>query len=276
MLSYGQADESDENEYKTQLSNVSFGALAKAHESLSREQAASRKRKRGEGTSASQEDMLQALRERLRQLRAEKAAANPKPSKKLKAPITAPTKAATKPEPALEDEDDEDDDDDEDEDEESADGGSDSDSSEPDEKPFARSSKHAPRVQSSKRAITRKRAVVEVKKPVFRDPRFDKLSGLGPNEHTLNNRYAFLNDYRASEMADLKTAIKKSKNEAEKSQLKRQLLSMESQQKAREAKEKQREILQQHKKKEKELVKEGKQPFYLKKGRCLFLYFISH
>ena len=268
MLSYGQADESDENEYKTQLSNVSFGALAKAQESLSREQAASRKRKRGEGTSASQEDKLQALRERLRQLRAEKAAANPKPSKKLKAPITAPTKAATRPEPALEDEDDED--------EESADGGSDSDSSEPDEKPFARSSKHAPRVQSSKRAITRKRAVVEVKKPVFRDPRFDKLSGAGPNEHTLNNRYAFLNDYRASEMADLKTAIKKSKNEAEKSQLKRQLLSMESQQKAREAKEKQREILQQHKKKEKELVKEGKQPFYLKKGRCLFLYFISH
>jgi hypothetical protein len=118
---------------------------------------------------------------------------------------------------------------------------------------------------SSKRAVTRKREVVEVKKPVFRDPRFDNVAGPKPDENTLKNRYSFLNDYKESEMAELRAAIKKTKNEDEKEKLKRKLLSMESQKKARERKEKEQQIMQEHKKKEKELVKQGKQPFYLKK-----------
>ncbi|KAF2711104.1 DUF947-domain-containing protein [Pleomassaria siparia CBS 279.74] len=252
------ASGTDDDQYEAQLSKVSFGALAKAQESLSKEQAASRKRKRGDGTSASQEDKLQALRERLRALKAEKLAAMPaqKPSKKAK------TTTTIKARPALKNRDDEDDEDDGDE---AADDDEDEDS-ENDRNPFARANKNAPRVQTSKRAVTRRRTAIEVKKPVFRDPRFDQLSGIGPNEITLKNRYSFLDEYRASEMADLRTQIKKSKNEAEKAQLKRQLLSMESQQKAREAKDKQQEIVQKHKKQEKELIKQGKQPFYLKKA----------
>ena len=75
-----------------------------------------------------------------------------------------------------------------------------------------------------------------------------------------------MNDYKAAEMAELREAIKKTKNEADKETLKRKLLSMESQQKAQEAKDKQQEIIREHRKKEKELVKEGKTPFYLKKS----------
>jgi ribosomal RNA-processing protein 36 len=132
--------------------------------------------------------------------------------------------------------------------------------------PHARSSKHAPAVQSSKRAVTRRRDVVDFKKSTFRDPRFDKVAGPRPDENTLKKRYGFLDDYKNSEMADLKAAIKKTKNEDEKEKLKRKLLSMESQKKAQDRKDKLQEVTREHKKKEKELIKQGKQPFYLKKS----------
>ncbi|KAF2182821.1 DUF947-domain-containing protein [Zopfia rhizophila CBS 207.26] len=237
------SDESDADQFQKQLSKVSFGALAKAQDALSKQQTTNRKRKRGEDTTVQHEDKLQALRERLRELKAEKLAKDAKSNKKAR--ITA---KGRKPH------------NDEDKATES------SSSSGSDEAPHARSSKHAPAVRSSKRAVTRKRTVVEVKKSVARDPRFDHIAGPQPDENTLKKRYAFLNDYKASEMTELRAAIKKTKNEEERETLKRKLLSMESQKKAQEAKEKQQEIVREHKKKEKELIKQGKKPFYLKKS----------
>jgi ribosomal RNA-processing protein 36 len=230
------------------LSKVSFGALAKAQDQISQQQA-SRKRKRGDGTSGAQEDKLQALRERLREIKAQKQATDAKPSKQSKPSAKAhqARKEEKKHDDDIEDED--------------ADEGSDSDAA-----PHARSSKHAPAVQSSKRAVTRRRNVVETKQAKSRDPRFDNISGTKPDENLLQKRYGFLDDYKASEMAELKAAIRKTKNEEDKEKLKRKLLSMESQKKAKDAKEKQQEIAQEHKKKERELIKQGKNPFYLKKG----------
>lgn len=66
-------DESNDH-FQRQISKVSFGALAKAQDALASKESGSRKRKRGEDTSAAQEDKLQALRERLRTLKAEKLA----------------------------------------------------------------------------------------------------------------------------------------------------------------------------------------------------------
>lgn len=66
-------------------------------------------------------------------------------------------------------------------------------------------------------------------------------------------------------MKELKSAIKKTKDESEKEKLKRALLSMESRKKAQERKRKEAEILDRHRREEKELVKQGKKPFYLKK-----------
>jgi len=232
-------DDVDDNQQATaQISQISFGALAKAQDVLAHEQAAGRKRKRGDDTSTSQADKLEALRARLRQIKAEKLAHAPPPSKKSRPP------AQTKHE-------------------QQDDASSDSDS---DVQPKSRASKHAPAVQSSKRMVSRKRTVVEVKKPVSRDPRFDPVAGPPPDEHTLDKRYSFLNDYRTPEMAAIRSAIKQSKNEADKERLRKKLLSLESQQMARENKEKQQEVVREHKKKEKELVKDGKRPFFLKKS----------
>lgn len=226
------------------MSKVSFGALAKAQDAISKQQSADRKRKRGAESSKSQDDKLQALRERLQEIKAAKLAQGGTTQPKLKARKTQPAK-----------------DDDEDEEESDA-SGSDSDAA-----PHARSSKHAPAIQSAKKAVSRKRQVIDAKKPKFRDPRFD--TGPPTDDNTLSKRYAFLNDYKNSEMNELRDAIKKTKNEADKEKLKKKLTSMESQQKAQRNKDQQQDVLRQHKKKERELVKQGKQPFFLKK--CKFI-----
>ncbi len=67
-------------------------------------------------------------------------------------------------------------------------------------------------------------------------------------------------------MKELKNAIKVAKDEDSKERLKRALMSMESRKKAQIRKEKEREILDRHMKAEKEAVKHGKKPFYLKKA----------
>lgn len=228
------------------MSKVSFGALAKAQDAISKQQSADRKRKRGDESSKSQEDKLQALRERLQEIKAAKLAQGGSSQPKSKARKTQPSRDSV----ARKQDDDEQDD-----------SGSDSDAA-----PHARSSKHAPAVQSSKRAVTRKRQVVDAKKPKFRDPRFD--TGPQPDDNTLSKRYGFLNDYKESEMNDLRETIKKTKNEADKEKLKKKLTSMESQQKAQRNKDQQHDVLREHRKKEKEMIKQGKTPFYLKK--CQF------
>ncbi|KAF2146016.1 uncharacterized protein K452DRAFT_242476 [Aplosporella prunicola CBS 121167] len=243
----GEEEEDNGDEVKEQLSKVSFGALAKAQDALSKQNTATKKRKRGSDNTADQEDKLQALRERLRELKKTKqsgdGAARKSSAKKSKA--AAKEESAGEETSASEPESDS-------EDEASA-------------KPKSRSSKHAPAVQSSKKPVGRKRQILETSKRQARDPRFDALSG-PVNEQKLKSNYAFLNDYRESEMAELKATIKKSKNEADKEILKKKLLSMESQKKARETKERQEKVQREHKMKEKEAVKEGKTPFYLKKS----------
>lgn len=67
-------------------------------------------------------------------------------------------------------------------------------------------------------------------------------------------------------MKELKNAIKAAKDEDSKERLKKALISMESKKKAQIRKNKEQEILDKHRKEEKEAVKQGKKPFYLKKA----------
>lgn len=128
-----------------------------------------------------------------------------------------------------------------------------------------RSNKHAPTEISSKRQVSRKREVIAVPKMEVRDPRFDPLSG-PLDEAKARKAYAFLDEYRADEMKQLRAEIKNTKDAAKKEEMKRLLLSMESKVKARQRKEREQELMSEHKRREKDLVKQGKQPFYLKKS----------
>ncbi|KAL8791402.1 MAG: hypothetical protein Q9213_000018 [Squamulea squamosa] len=132
-------------------------------------------------------------------------------------------------------------------------------------KEHTRPSKHAPAEMSSKKAVSRKREVVQTVKRDVRDPRFEPVTG-PVNEEKAKKNYSFLNDYRDSEMNDLKSQIRQTKDATAKEKLKRSLLSMESRKKAQQMKDQESEIQRVHRAKEKELVKQGKKPFYLKKG----------
>lgn len=128
-----------------------------------------------------------------------------------------------------------------------------------------RSSKHAPTEMTSKRQVSRKRDVISVQKVLPRDPRFSSASG-AVDEARARKAYAFLDEYRDAEMAQLRAAIKKTKSAQEKEELARTLKSMQSRKEARVKRDAEQELIAQHRRQEKELVAQGKKPFYLKKS----------
>lgn len=130
---------------------------------------------------------------------------------------------------------------------------------------FSRSSKHAPAELSSKKAVSRRREVVPIKKLDYRDPRFESTSGRVDESKTKKN-YSFLDEYRESEMTRIRTSIRQTKDPDTKEKLKKTLRSLESRKKTHEAKDQQREVVRAHRAKEKELVRQGKKPFYLKRA----------
>jgi ribosomal RNA-processing protein 36 len=249
------AEEVDEGEaIKKRISQVSFGSLAKTLDIS--EDGPSRKRKRGSEKSEDAEVKLDALRKRLRELRASKelASGSTKDAKLNKVEKSSSRNLAAERSGS------------EASDEDHSDSNDLTSDGEESTTKKGRSSKHAPTSMSSKRAVTRRRTVVPLAKSKIRDPRFDPLTG--PLVQTdIDKKYSFLNDYRTTEISALRTAIKNPKlPEHEKDGMKRQLLSMQSKQKAKEKEEAERKVLREHRKKEKDMIKQGKQPFYLKKS----------
>lgn len=139
-------------------------------------------------------------------------------------------------------------------------------------KPAKRSSKHAPQEQTSKKPVSRRREVVSddpaTAKRTVRDPRFDPFGATRVDEIKARKAYAFLDEYRDRELADLRAQLRKTKpkDEAQRAAIKREILSMESKRKAKVRKEEEERLLAEHKRKEKELVAQGKNPFYLKRS----------
>lgn len=134
----------------------------------------------------------------------------------------------------------------------------------------ARTSKHAPMAMSSKRAVTRRRTAVELPPaPKARDPRFDAAvmghSGVGKHAHG-GKAYAFLDEYRASELAELKGQLAKTKNLDMKEKLKAQIRTAQDKMRSAANKKREEDVRAEHKSREKQLIKEGKKatPYYLK------------
>ena len=132
-----------------------------------------------------------------------------------------------------------------------------------DKRDFDRPSKHAPMELSSKKAVSRKRSVVPIHKIMRRDPRFEPAIGK-VNDDQVKKNYAFLSGYRESEIAELKAGLRKAKDPIAKETLKRALTSMESKKRTERLNEQRQEVVRQHRREEKEKVRQGKTPFYLK------------
>lgn len=118
---------------------------------------------------------------------------------------------------------------------------------------------------TSKKPVSRRRDIIADTRPKPRDPRFDPTSG-PLNEGKFKKAYAFLDTYRDDEIKKLREALRKAKREDEKEDIKRQLKSLEGKRDSEKKKAEEQRLLDEHKKHEKELVKQGKQPFYLKKA----------
>ncbi|KAJ3160711.1 hypothetical protein HDU86_000470 [Geranomyces michiganensis] len=130
-------------------------------------------------------------------------------------------------------------------------------------RPAKRANKNMPLEVTSKRAVTRKRDVVELPKNKSRDPRFDPLAGK-LNEGLFDSSYGFLRDYEQSEMEMLKKQIVTEKDPEVKAQMQETLTSMTSRMQARKTKDKRKALLKDWKKKEAALVQQGKKPWQLK------------
>ncbi|XP_044284937.1 ribosomal RNA processing protein 36 homolog isoform X2 [Varanus komodoensis] len=126
-------------------------------------------------------------------------------------------------------------------------------------------SKHRPLEISAKKPVPFLRQVVPVKKKVPRDPRFDDLSGEYKPE-VFEKTYSFLNDLRKKEKEVVQKQLKKSRNVEEKDKLQRLLKRMTQQEDAQRKQQKEREKDLAWKRQQRELAKQGKKPFYLKKS----------
>lgn len=250
-----------EGDAQQQLSSISFGALAQASDAIRK--STGRKRKRSEDTSGDHEEKLQALKDRLREIKDSKSrrpsstplgnASTLSHTTKIREQYLDPPESDTES-PSSEDE--------------------------KIQKEPSRLSKHAPAIQSSKRPVSRNRTVIAVSDPKAKalDPRFSSLSGPAPDASKLRQRYAFLDDYRRSEMDEIRTTLdsgttasgKKQKkhtsqmDEETKDRLKKELGRMENRARAESDKERQGRVMREWKRAEREKVQQGKRPFYLK------------
>ncbi|KAI1320921.1 rRNA biogenesis protein rrp36 [Mortierella claussenii] len=128
-----------------------------------------------------------------------------------------------------------------------------------------RSDKNRPMEIGSKKPVGRFRQVVEVASTKRRDPRFDSLSGKLDSD-LFEKSYSFLKDYQADEMKKLKELIKKERDPDMKEKLQTQLSRMVDRQATEATQKRRQEIKREHKRKERELISKGKNPFFLKKS----------
>ena len=227
-------EDSDGEDVEAQINRVSFVSLMQAQKVLSG------KRRRNSDSDAEQDEKLNAIRARLHEIKSD--------VKRRKLAETDEKQRDAALERAVDDDD-----------------SSDSAPSEEEKPSRSRTSKHAPAAQSSKHQVTRKRIVVDIPKRLIRDPRFDAIQQRSAHPGNTDKAYSFLRDYQESEIAELRSAIKQTRNEDDKETLRRKMVSMQNRLKSKDAKEREQEVLRRHRKEEKGRVEQGKKPFFLKK-----------
>ncbi|NXC44228.1 RRP36 protein, partial [Penelope pileata] len=126
-------------------------------------------------------------------------------------------------------------------------------------------SKKGPVEMSAKKPVPFLRQVVPVTKKVQRDPRFDDLSG-EYNPDIFMKTYSFLDAIKKREKEMVQKQLKKCRNMEQKEKLQQLLNRMTQQEQAQKKQQKQRERELSLKRQQRELAKQGKKPFFLKKA----------
>ncbi|KAI9296277.1 ribosomal RNA processing protein 36 [Neoconidiobolus thromboides FSU 785] len=132
-------------------------------------------------------------------------------------------------------------------------------------KPKTKKSSSKPAELPANKPVGRFRQVIEVTSKNLRDPRFDNLSGKF-NEDLFKKSYSFVNEIKANEMQELKTKVSKTKDPLLKEKFSKQLNAELSKLAAEKQKEDRTILKRKIRSEEKDMVKQGKTPFYLKKS----------
>ena len=127
----------------------------------------------------------------------------------------------------------------------------------------------APAEMSSKKAVTRYRVVVpnsEVSSIRKRDPRFDTLSGKLNRGHW-ETAYGFIDEYKKSEIRDMRKTAKKAKTVDERDRIQAVLSKEVNRVAERERWKSRREIVQSHRRNERNAIAQGtkKNPYFMKR-----------
>ena len=132
--------------------------------------------------------------------------------------------------------------------------------------------KNAPREMSSKVPVGRLREVVlpeemrqRVHRKPSRDPRFSDLSGR-LNKDLFDKSYAFLEDHRKDDIAQLRQLLRDSKDERKRRIAQQQLNRLQQQQQQHVRDSARKELKRKRRAQEGEAVTQGKQPFFLKEN----------
>ncbi|KAG1708468.1 Ribosomal RNA processing protein 36 [Nymphon striatum] len=130
---------------------------------------------------------------------------------------------------------------------------------------FQRLNKNRPREITSKVKVSNRKDIINVKKNIQRDPRFDDISGEF-NPSIFEKTYSFIDDIKVSEEKVLRKKFNSEKNDEKKEEIKKLINRMENQRREKDKVKKQKETIGKIKREEVKQVKEGKKPFYMKKG----------
>ncbi|XP_015712186.1 ribosomal RNA processing protein 36 homolog [Coturnix japonica] len=128
-----------------------------------------------------------------------------------------------------------------------------------------RLNKKGPVEMSAKKPMPFLRQVVPVTKKVHRDPRFDDLSG-EYNPEIFMKTYSFLDTIKKQEKEMVQRQLKKCRDVEQKEKLQQLLNRMTQQEQAQKKQQKRRERELTLKRQQRELAKQGKKPFFLKKS----------
>ncbi|KAG5359536.1 rRNA biogenesis protein [Yarrowia sp. C11] len=137
--------------------------------------------------------------------------------------------------------------------------------------------KHAPSEASSKKRVSVIRPIPGLTMTksgadsasrdsrLYRDIRFDATYGKA-NEDRVREDYAFLDDYRREEIAELQAKLKKTEESYVRAQIQTQIQSLQSKLKTLEKRDFRKKVLNDHRQQQREQAKDGKNPYYLKRS----------
>lgn len=139
---------------------------------------------------------------------------------------------------------------------------------------FKRENKNRPREMTAKKQVPRFREIIQVKKHVPRDPRFDNLCGTF-NEKAFKNAYSFVNKLRENDLEALKKELRVTEDPKRINKIKYLIQRLENQLREEKRKNEREEKKVKEKKEIIEAVKSGKKPTFKKKSEKKVLDLVS-